>query len=159
MERLMPNNGGSPTLEITGRASSPSPESGWCAGSSAFGLTMQVGRTALSIQIQAAEPGPILNEPSAESTLFAVLTDWWHRDTDASSITRDHMQHPAVEVLRQRGAAALPFILADLRDRGGHWFPLLRELAAEDAPEEPREGGVRAVRNAWLEWGARQRLI
>ncbi len=51
------------------------------------------------------------------------------------------------------GTAAIPFILADLRDNGGHWYVALEAIThvAPGTPEERQK--PRTMREVWLRWG------
>jgi hypothetical protein len=52
------------------------------------------------------------------------------------------------------GPAALPFILRDLRQRGGHWLWALFAITGEDPSPEGTDYET-AVR-AWLDWGVQR---
>jgi hypothetical protein len=91
---------------------------------------------------------------------FEMLAWWWHEDTDGLSSPRQKIEHPAYRyIIEGLGASALPFILNDLRDRGGSWFHALRSLTAgPEIPEQDR-GNARAIKERWLAWGRERGLI
>src|SRR3990167_5432997 len=62
---------------------------------------------------------------------FADLADWWHADTDAMSMDRERYEHTAYKRILEMGSAVLRYMLADLRDRQGHWFDALVELSGD----------------------------
>lgn len=51
------------------------------------------------------------------------------------------------------GRPALPLILAELRDRGGYWFPLLEALTGESPESDDERQSRVGMREAWLRWG------
>jgi hypothetical protein len=90
---------------------------------------------------------------------FRQLADAWRRETMAdSSITRAAM-NPNYQRIIGMGPAALPIILKELRDRGGHWYWALRMISGEDPVPEHSRGKVREMRQHWLDWGHRRGSI
>lgn len=91
---------------------------------------------------------------------FHDLLDWWRMDTDGMSMDRDALEHPAYRrIVEDLGAAAIPFMLRDLRDNSGHWFEALRELSGEPNLDAPAKGNMRKARDLWLSWGKTRRVI
>ena len=85
--------------------------------------------------------------------LFRVLADWWHEATDALSSPAQKVNHQAYQQIIAMGRAAVLYILADVRDRGGYWFYALEEI--ERTSPLPKDNPVPFddVKNAWLQWG------
>lgn len=52
---------------------------------------------------------------------FQVLAEEWHEATDFLSSRSKRINHPAYLQIIRMGEAAVPYILRDLRDRGGDW--------------------------------------
>ena len=86
---------------------------------------------------------------------FADLADVWHSQTDGKSMDRASFAHPAYRtIIDDLGAAAIPFILEDLRVTHGHWFAALRELSGDPSVDEAARN-LREAEQAWLRWGRR----
>ena len=84
---------------------------------------------------------------------FKRLAREWSDGTMLMSSTTDVVQHPAYQEIIRMGKAAVPLLLAALRDEPNHWFWALRIITGENpAPPECR-GKVAAMRDAWLAWG------
>lgn len=90
---------------------------------------------------------------------FPDLADWWHNDTDALSLDEDKFDHVAYQRIISLGPEAIRYILADLRDRQGHWFDALRELTHDDTVDANANGSMRRAREAWLNWGKAHDLL
>jgi hypothetical protein len=101
-------------------------------------------------------PEPESSDASTQRrALFAELAARWHRETGICSAPDDIIQHPAYrEIIEKMGVAAIPFILDDLRLRGGNWFAALREITG-DGPVIPEAdwGRVPRLKEAWVKWG------
>jgi len=90
---------------------------------------------------------------------FADLAEWWHSDTDGMSLDRERLEHPAYKRILDLGKPVLPHVLADLRDRHGHWFHALRHLTGDESVDAVANGSMRRARDAWLRWGKTKKLI
>lgn len=91
---------------------------------------------------------------------FHALSDWWHDATDALSITTEKLNHPAYRrILNDLGEDAIPFILEELRDRGGHWFHALSELTGLPPAPFQAQGDLQRVTDFWLTWGRANEYI
>lgn len=95
---------------------------------------------------------------------FAELADQWHVETAYLSSPSQIASHPNyLEIIAWR-EHALPFILEDLRRRGGEWYRALRAITRSlriDPPTltEADLANSRRVQRAWLEWGERHGYI
>lgn len=88
-----------------------------------------------------------------EQQKFVRLAREWRKDTLlSSSITKDHT-HSAHLAILAMGKPALPLILADLRDNGGHWFLALRLISDENPVPPEHAGRIKQMREDWIEWG------
>jgi hypothetical protein len=65
--------------------------------------------------------------------------------------------HPAYFRIMGMGERAVPLLLEELRDHPAHWFSALKATANIDPV--PAGSNPLMARNAWLEWGRKQRLI
>ena|SRR3990172_1528830 len=103
-------------------------------------------------------------QPKVESDyareLFSVLAEWWHEATDAMSSAEQKAQHRAHRRIVAMGADAVPFILEELRRRGGHWYMALAEIT-QTLPTIPLgfATDIRGEKEAWLQWGKSRGLI
>ncbi len=61
--------------------------------------------------------------------------------------------HPAYQRIIGLGPAVIPLILADLARQPDHWFWALRALTGEDPVPAEARGRVKAMADAWLQWG------
>ena len=82
---------------------------------------------------------------------FKRLAEEWRRETSLVSSMTKTVMHPAYQKIIGMGPLALPLILEDLRDQGGHWFWALRAITQEN----PADGHItfEGARRVWLEWG------
>ncbi len=110
----------------------------------------------MTTQSTAAEAG------TAEAALerrFLDLAEQWHWETDCYSMSRQVLDHPAYREITAMGEVALPWILRDLEQTGGHWFEALRTITGENPASEAQRGRIDQVSDAWLEWGRNQDLV
>ncbi|HEU4712681.1 MAG TPA: hypothetical protein VFS76_14005 [Pyrinomonadaceae bacterium] len=89
----------------------------------------------------------------AERQKFSRLAREWRKDILlSSSVTQDHM-HPSHLAILAMGKPALPLILEELQQNGGHWFLALR-LISDTNPVPPEHAGrLKLMREDWIEWG------
>jgi hypothetical protein len=59
--------------------------------------------------------------------------------------------HPAYQKIIGMGWDAVPFILNEMQQRGGHWLWALYAITDEDPA--PQDATFREAVQAWLEWG------
>lgn len=89
---------------------------------------------------------------------FLKLAEQWHWETDFYSMSWQILDHPAYREITAMGEVALPWILRDLEQTGGHWFEALRTITGQDPASDARPGRIGQIREAWLEWGRSQGL-
>lgn len=81
------------------------------------------------------------------------LADQWRKETMLLSSTTEIVSHPAYLKIIGIGVAAVPFILRELLERGGHWFLALRSITEEN-PVRPEDAGkMKKMAEAWVLWG------
>jgi hypothetical protein len=90
---------------------------------------------------------------------FKRLADEWHDATDHLSSPTRKMMHPAYQRIISKGAGMIPFILEDLKRRGGDWYFALGVISGENPAPDNAAGNVRLIKNSWLEWGSRKGYI
>ncbi|PYU96522.1 MAG: hypothetical protein DMG25_01780 [Acidobacteria bacterium] len=89
--------------------------------------------------------------------VFQELASKWRRETrHVSSLTRMAM-HPAYQNIIGMGEPALPLILRELQENGGHWLWALHAITREDPAQEGDDFDT-AVQ-AWLSWGKKRGYI
>ena len=87
---------------------------------------------------------------------FNVLADEWHRETGHLSSPEQISMHPAYQRIISMGELAAPWILNDLRIRGGFWFWALRDITNSSPAADAGAGDMVATRDAWINWGRQQ---
>jgi len=83
---------------------------------------------------------------------FNALAEQWYRETKMLSFVRQKAIHPAYQKIIGMGPVALPFILQELRDRGGDWIWALEMIVRNENPAIGVTHFKESVR-AWLDWG------
>jgi hypothetical protein len=96
----------------------------------------------------------ISDQPSAVLIArFASLASAWRADTEFLSSSAEMADHPAYREIIAMGEPAVPLILAELETRPDFWFEALRQITGADPVPPAARGDVRAMAEAWLEWG------
>ncbi len=84
---------------------------------------------------------------------FSRYAEAWRDETSfLSSPAKKHLNENYLKII-SLGKAAIPFILAELRDRPSDWFLALRVLSGENPVQGEDASNFQAVVNAWLRWG------
>ena len=91
---------------------------------------------------------------------FQRLSNEWKHDTGHLSTVSRITTHPSYLGIVAMGKPAIPLILKDLEMEPNHWFSALSAMAGEgpNIPAQDR-GDMRAICNAWLEWGKSENYI
>jgi hypothetical protein len=105
------------------------------------------------IRVTSQSSSSPLHVPADLDNLFARLTEQWRRDTILYSSPVEIALHPSYQQIIGFGPRAIPLILRDLAQRGGHWFWALRAITGEDPASE--QTSMPGAARAWLEWGRR----
>jgi hypothetical protein len=88
---------------------------------------------------------------------FEVYAEWWRADTVDVASPREKFEHYAYRQIIALGWPVVPYILKEMRERGGYWFEALKQITG-GSPVRPEErNSYDAVRHAWLEWGSGRR--
>ena len=93
------------------------------------------------------------NTPIALETRFRALADQWRLETGPLSSSTAIAAHPAYQEIIRMGPAAIPLVLRELQERGGHWFSALRALSGENPVPREFAGRIPKITELWLEWG------
>lgn len=90
---------------------------------------------------------------------FHQLVCRWRAETKTYSSTTDKVLHSAYQDIMGMGPAALPLILREMEEHGGHWFWALRHIS-QDNPVPPEDAGkIPKMTEAWLRWGREHRYL
>jgi hypothetical protein len=90
---------------------------------------------------------------------FKRLADQWRKATAMLSSTSDIVSHPAYLKIIGMGERAVPLILRELQERGGHWFVALRSITEENPVPPESAGKMKKMAEAWVLWGHQKGLI
>ena len=83
---------------------------------------------------------------------FVTLVAQWREETAGYSTITPKVAHPAYLRIIGMGPVAVPWILRELEEHGGHWYVALRSITdANPVPHEDR-GRIPKMRAAWLTW-------
>ena len=101
-----------------------------------------------------------IDTPTTElETRFRALADQWRRETGGLSSISQKAAHPAHQEIIEMGPAAIPLLLRELQERGGHWFMALRALSGENPVPREYAGRIPKITECWLEWGRERGYI
>lgn len=93
------------------------------------------------------------------ATKFRRLADQWREATEGYSSMALMAAHDNYLAIISMGWLAVPLILSDMRDGGGHWYKALRVITGENPVTPEMAGDVQRMDEAWLAWGRSQGLI
>lgn len=95
----------------------------------------------------------VLAQPDA-SVVLRRLADEWKVDTLFKSSIEEMVLHPAYQQIIGFGEKALPFLFDELRVSDDYWFWALKMITRENPVLPNQNGDYRAMKQAWLDWGA-----
>ena len=105
------------------------------------------------------DSGPVAESYVPIRDYFGVLSAWWHEATDYLSSPSEKADHPAYRAIIEMDREAVPFILEELRERGGDWYIALRRILAGE-PQLPEPAGTtRQIVAAWIDWGMKHHYL
>ncbi len=84
---------------------------------------------------------------------FSKLVTEWRAETAGLSSPRAIAGHHAYQQIIAMGKPVIPFILQDMKDNGGWWYPALRTLTGANPVPESAKGSPPLNDEAWLQWG------
>lgn len=82
---------------------------------------------------------------------FRKLAAQWRKETGMISMLHRKVLHPAYQRIIGMGKEALPLILQELEDRGGHWLWALSAISGIDAATPDQN--LKQATESWLQWG------
>ena len=111
----------------------------------------EITRTALEIWDDYLRPASRQLEGSHEK--FKRLVDRWRKETVFQSSAHQMATHPSYQEVIGMGKDAIPYLLQELERNPDHWFWALRSITGIDPVRQEDRGNVRAMTDAWREWG------
>jgi hypothetical protein len=115
-----------------------------------------VSRQLLNAAVHFREPTTRQGDTPGER--FRTLARRWRDETVHLSSTSAIAAHPAYQQIIGMGRVALPFILRELEEQGGHWFWALKAITGIDPVPSEQRGRIQTMKQAWLRWGREQGL-
>lgn len=103
--------------------------------------------------------GNFVDQLAASKARFEMLAAQWREQAGPLSSSTDRAMLPAYQTIIGMGETALPFILEEMRNRGGHWFWALRAITGENPVPPEHRGNVEAMTEDWLQWGRERGCI
>lgn len=100
-----------------------------------------------------------MSEGRTFEQIFAEHASRWRRQTSSFSSARKKATHPDYQAIVDLGDKAVPLILKELRDWGGHWFWALTAITGDNPVPNDAAGNVRRMRESWLRWGEERGLL
>lgn len=97
------------------------------------------------------KPKQLTLDFSVDEKLFNSLVERWRKETRYVSTLSRMAMHPAYQRIIGFGREAVPLILRELQQRGGHWLWALNAITGEDPA--PDDATFDVAKEAWLAWG------
>jgi hypothetical protein len=115
---------------------------------------LNVWAGALSLSASLLPPIALLSdkEESMEDK-FSRLADRWERETRFLSSVGDIVTHKDYLQIMALGVDVVPLILKRMKRKRGLWFDALSFLTRDDPVTDDIRGDIRAMTDAWIEWG------
>lgn len=99
------------------------------------------------------------NTPISLSQQFEVLVEIWRNETGMYSMDTRKVSHPAYLRIISMSHQAIPLILNELRERGGHWYQALEAILGYNPIRIAGTVSIRELKEKWLDWGRQQGYI
>ena len=96
------------------------------------------------------------NEERLFRERFARLMKTWRNETGLYSVDTKKITHPAYLMIIGMGRQAIPMILADLQQRGGHWYQALEAILGYNPIQMSSPVGLSELKERWLAWGRQE---
>lgn len=109
----------------------------------------------LTMSARVAIPPVDLANPIDESLAdrIARLASQWRKETGHLSSIERKVINPAYQAIIATGRRGVPYVLREMKERGGHWFWALHFMTGVDFGDVQ---SVEDLRNMWLMWGREQ---
>jgi len=89
--------------------------------------------------------GDYVDQLATSKTRFQRLAAEWREQAGPLSSSTDRAMLPAYQAIIGMGETALPFILDEMRQRGGLWFWALRAITGENPVPPEHRGNIEAM--------------
>ena len=111
-------------------------------------------------QFPEADSSARMSEPALTTEkLFHKLADEWSSEVGNISSVTVLTSHPKYQKIISLGWNVVPYLLADLQNKRGYWFPALNAITGI-RPFDPRDAGnIIRMTEAWIKWGKNKQLI
>ena len=90
---------------------------------------------------------------------FRKLASKWTTQTAHVSSVEDLVSHPNYQEIIKLGWEVVPFLLTDLTQGQGFWFPALAAITSIRPFDPGDAGNGRRMAAAWIAWGKRKGLL
>lgn len=89
---------------------------------------------------------------------FSRLANEWRTQSRFMSSSTDMMLVPAYQHIIGMGWGAVPLMLRELQEQSDpdHWFAALEAITEAAPVPEEQWGNIKAMADAWVEWGERE---
>lgn len=87
---------------------------------------------------------------------FEMLAERWRNETGMYSVDTRKVSHPAYLNIISMSHQAIPLILNELRERGGHWYQALEAILGYNPIQTDAPLSIRELKEKWLDWGKQQ---
>lgn len=114
-----------------------------------YNLGPETGREAISWRPQVTAADKELGKR------FNDLADTWKNETRFFSSVSDIIIHPAHLRIIAIGPKAVPLILDRMKQERDLWFWALNFITGENPVTKDIRGNVKAMSEAWLDWGCK----
>jgi hypothetical protein len=83
----------------------------------------------------------------------------WRKETAHLSAVEQRALHPCYQHIIGMGPDVVPLILRELESRPDDWFWALTAITCENPISDDIRGNMRAMADAWVDWGRQKHLI
>jgi hypothetical protein len=97
--------------------------------------------------------------PAATFAQFRRYADEWVAQTRFISSTDDLASNTNYRKIIGLGWAVVPFLLNDLKEKRGFWFPALQAITGIRPFDPSDAGNSKRMTDAWLAWGSKKKLV
>jgi hypothetical protein len=97
--------------------------------------------------------------PQTTEEFFRQFATEWQEQARFDSSTTDATNRPAYRAIVKLGWEVVPFLLKDVKNKKGFWFPALAEITGIRPFDKGDAGNVRRMAHAWIAWGKKKGLV
>lgn len=95
------------------------------------------------------------------TTKFREHADCWKAERRASASSSSERMFASLHYLRiiAMGPSVVPVLLTELEERPDHWDRALEVITGENPAPQESAGKLKAIAQAWVDWGRARRLV